>query len=355
MNKRNKEKIKIGLIGCGRISVQHFNSIEKIPEMELRAVCDIKTERAKKAAKKYKVDWYKDYRQLLKRDDIDLVSICTPNGLHVQMGIDTAHSGKDVVMEKPLGINLKEVDRLLNYFRKKNKKLFSVLQVRFNPPIQAVKKIIEEKKLGRINNAALVVRWARPQKYFDQDEWRGTKKLDGGTLLNQGIHYVDILQWLLGPVKSVFAKKDTLSHKIEIEDIVVAIFKFKNGGYATLEFTICTYPRNLECSISILGSKGTIKIDGLAANEIETWELENLPRPALSSGLIPNVYAGGLYQGSCPNHLFVYKNIVRFYQGDKAAFITDGEEARKSLEIVEAVYSSAQLKKEVFLPLKNNH
>ncbi len=350
---RKKKKIRLGLIGCGRISVQHFNSIEKIPDMELRAVCDIKTERAKESAKKYKVDWYKDYHQLLERKDIDLVSICTPNGLHVQMGIDAAKAGKDVVMEKPLGINLKEVDRLLNFFKKNKRKIFAVLQVRFNPPLQTVKKIIEEKKIGQINNAALVVRWTRPQKYFDQDEWRGTKKLDGGTLLNQGIHYVDVLQWLLGPVDSVFAKKDTLSHKIEIEDIVVATLRFKNGSYATLEFTISTYPRNLECSLSLLGEKGTVRVGGLAADKIDIWQVKNAPKPVLSSGLAPNVYAKGLYQGSCPNHFFVYKNINRFYNGDKAAFITNGDEARKSLEIVEAIYRSAKIKKEIFLPLIN--
>ena len=351
MNKK-KRKIRLGLIGCGRISVQHFLAIEAVPEIELRAVCDIKENRAKKAAKKYKVDWYKDYQKLLKRNDIDLVSICTPNGLHVQMGIDAAKAGKDVIMEKPLGVNLEEVDRLLNFFKKTNKKFFSVLQVRFNPSIQAVKKIIEGNKLGRINNAALVVRWTRPQKYFDQDEWRGTKKLDGGALLNQGIHYVDLLQWLIGPVESVFAKKDTLSHQIEIEDIVVALLKFKNGSYATLEFTICTYPRNLEASVSVLGSRGTIKIGGLAADKIDIWEAKNLPRPNLSSGLSPNVYAEGLYQGSCPNHLFVYKNIIQHYQGNKSAYVTDGSEARKSLEIIEAIYRSANANKEIFLPLK---
>jgi UDP-N-acetyl-2-amino-2-deoxyglucuronate dehydrogenase len=352
MEKEEKKKIKFGLIGCGRISSQHFVSMEAVSEIELKAVCDIKKDRAKKIAKKYKVDWYRNYHELLKRNDIDVVSICTPNGLHVPMGIEAAKSGKDVLMEKPLGINLKEVDKLLSLFKKKKRKLFAVLQVRFNPPIRAVKKIIEEKKLGKINNAALVVRWARPQKYFDQDEWRGTKKLDGGTLLNQGIHYVDILQWLLGPVESIFAKKDTIAHSIEIEDIAMALLKFKNGSYATLEFTICTHPRNLECSISILGSKGTIKIGGLAADKIGTWEVENLLKPELPPSLSPNVYAKGLYQGSCPNHFFVYKNIVRYYQGDKSALITDGDEARKSLEIVEAIYRSAEMNQEIFLTLK---
>jgi UDP-N-acetyl-2-amino-2-deoxyglucuronate dehydrogenase len=328
--------MRLGLIGCGHISEKHFEAITMIPRIELKAVCDIKEDRMAK----YKVDKYQDYKKLLKRKDIDLISICTPSGLHVQMGMDVANAGKDALIEKPLGINLKEVDNLIEYFKEKKRKLYAVLQVRFNPPLIALKNAIG--KMGKIYNAAMVVRWQRPQKYFDQDEWRGTKKMDGGTLLNQGIHYVDILQWLLGPVESVFAKKDRIAHKIEIEDIVVAILRFKSGTYATLEFTICTYPRNLEASISVLGEKGTVKIGGQAADKIEVWEVKDLPRPILTEGITPNVYAEGLYQGSCPNHQKVYQSII-----NKTA--TDGKEARKSLEIIEAIYKSADTNKEVFL------
>ncbi|MCX6741152.1 MAG: Gfo/Idh/MocA family oxidoreductase, partial [Candidatus Parcubacteria bacterium] len=189
--------------------------------------------------------------------------------------------------------------------------------------------------------------------YFDNDEWRGTKKLDGGSLLNQGIHYIDVLQWLLGPVKSVFAKKDRVAHKIEVEDVVVAILHFKNNAYATVEFTICTYPRNLECSISILGSRGTVKIGGQAIDKIEVWEVENSnkPKPNLVPCLAPNVYANGLYQGSCPNHVFIYQEIVNYFCRRSNQHI-DGYKARNSLEIVEAIYLSALRKKEIKLPLK---
>jgi len=349
--KKPTKKINFALIGCGRISAQHFAAMEKLPEVQLRAVCDIKEGRAKEAAKKYKVDWYADYRQLLKRNDIDVVSICTPNGLHVPMGMAAASAGKYVLLEKPLGITLRQVDRMLKHFQKKQKKLFAVLQVRFNPPLQFLKQIVATDKLGRLYNAALVVRWFRPQSYFDNDEWRGTKRLDGGSLLNQGIHYVDVLQWLLGPVESVFAKKDRVAHKIETEDTVVAILHFKNKAYATIEFSICTYPRNLECSISILGSRGTVKVGGQALNEIELWEVENLPKPNLAPSLAPNIYANGLYQGSCPNHVFVYQEIVNYFCRRPNQHI-DGYKARNSLEIVEAIYQSAKRKKEIHLPLK---
>lgn len=350
--KKTIKKINFALIGCGRIAARHFAAMEKLPQIQLRAVCDIKEGRAKEAAKKYKVDWYTDYRQLLKRNDIDVVSICTPNGLHVPMGMAAASAGKNVLLEKPLGIKLGQVDKMLRYFQQKQKKLFVVLQVRFNPPLQFLKQLIVANKLGRLYNAALVVRWFRPQSYFDNDKWRGTKRLDGGSLLNQGIHYIDVLQWLLGPVKSVFAKKDRVAHKIEVEDIVVAILQFKNNAYATIEFTICTYQRNLECSISILGSKGTVKIGGQAVDKIEVWEVENLNKPKLLPCLKPNVYSNGLYRGSCPNHIYVYQELVNHFNNEKYHII-DGFEARNSLEIVEAIYLSALRKKEIKLPLKN--
>jgi len=344
-----KKKIKFGLIGCGRISKQHLNSIQFLPEAKLVAVCDIKEDRAKNVAQRYGVDWYKNYKELLQRPDIDIVSICTPNGLHAEIAIDVAKANKHALVEKPLAINLKETDEMIQVFSKMKKRLFSVLQVRFNPPLQALKKIVERGQLGRINSASLVVRWTRPQEYFDNDKWRGTKELDGGALLTQGIHYIDILQWILGPVESVFAKKDTVAHKIKIEDIVVAIAKFKNGAYATIEFTICTYLHNIECSITILGSRGSVKIGGTAVNEIEFWEVENLPKPVLPISVDPNVYNEGLYQGSCPNHIFVYKELVRYFNSSSPSQCIDDREARKSIEIVEAVYKSAEENKEIFL------
>jgi len=340
------KKIRFGLIGCGQISSRHVASIKTSKNAQLAAVCDLNEQRAKQ----YNVDWTTNYHNLIKRGDLDVISVCVPNGLHAQMGIDVAHANKHCLMEKPLGLNLQQADRLINAFKKSGKKLFAVKQVRFNPTVLALKDAVSAKKLGKINNAALVVRWCRPQEYYDNDAWRGTKKLDGGALLNQGIHYIDILQWILGPVISVYAKTDTIGHKIEIEDIALAILKFKSGAYATVEFTLSTYPRNLECSLSVLGKQGTIKLGGPAMDTIEIWQVANCPKPTIKNGLPPNVYVGGLYQGSCPNHIFVYQSIINYFLKNTKTF-ADGLEARKSLEIVEAVYRSAKQNKEIKLPL----
>jgi len=340
------KKIRFGLIGCGQISSRHIDSIKALKNAQLLAVCDIIEQRAKQ----YRVDWTTDYHHLIKRNDLDVISVCAPNGLHAQMGIDIARAGKHCLMEKPLGLNLKEADHLIGAFKKSGKKLFAVKQVRFNPAVLALKNAVSAKKLGKINNAALVVRWYRPQEYYDNDAWRGTKKLDGGGLLNQGIHYIDVLQWILGPAVSVYAKTDTIGHKIEIEDIALAILKFKSGAYATVEFTLSTYPCNLECSLAVLGKQGTIKLGGPAMDSIEIWQVANCPKLAIKNGLAPNIYASGRYQGSCPNHIFVYQNIINHLRKGER-ILADGYEARKSLEIVQAIYRSAKQNREIKLPL----
>jgi len=346
------KKIKFGLIGCSRISKQHFGSMEYLKDkIQLIALCDEIETKARGIGKKYNVDWYTDYKKLLKRDDIDIISICTPNGLHAEMAIATANSSKHALVEKPIALNIQEADQMINVFEKNNKKLFVVKQVRFNPTVMVVKEIINQGKLGKIYSANLTVRWTRPQSYFDQVPWRGTKELDGGALLNQGDHYIDTLQWLLGPVKSVFAKTDTVAHQIETEDEAFVILQFASGAYTTIEFTINTYPHNLECSITILGSKGSIKIGGNALDQIEIWEVENYPQPQIKDNIPQNAYDLDLFQGSSPRHLLVYQNIIDHFNNNDDISM-DGREARKSVEIVQAIYQSAKANKEISLPLK---
>lgn len=339
------EKVRFGLIGCGVISPQHFESIEILPEAELTAVCDIKEERAKTWAEAKEVPWYTDHQQLLQNDDIDVVAICTPHDLHTSMGIDVLCSGKHVLMEKPIGITVKEVDKMLEVAKLKKKHVFAVLQVRYNPALQVIKKTIDEKKLGKINHASLIMRWFRPQEYYDRSDWHGTKR-EGGLLLSQGIHYIDTMRWLFGAPETVFVSKAIVSHDIETEDLVSGVFKFKNGALATAEMTLSTYPRNLECSITILGTKGTVKVSGTALNEIALWEVEGVPMPTIPRGLAPNVYVGGLYQGSCPNHVYVYEDLIKTIKNPKHPHV-DGEEARKSLLLADAMYESARAGREV--------
>ena len=341
-----EKRIRFGLIGCGRISIQHLAAFDLVPQAKLVAVCDVLPERAEKIAKERGVDHTTDYRKILERDDVDVVSICTPNGTHLAIASDAAKSGKHAIVEKPLAFTEEEVKQMAKTFASAGKILFPVLQVRYNPPIQVVRQVIKDGRLGKILNAAVVIRWTRPQSYFDNDAWRGTKAMDGGSLLNQGIHYLDILQWVLGPVRSVFGKVDTLAHKIEIEDFALALVRFSSGAYGTIEFSLNTYPRNIEGSITIMGEKGTIKIGGAAMNKIEFWEVDQLPMPQIPEGIAPNVYAGGMYQGSCPNHFRVYEDVCAALNGEKKEYV-DVNEALNAVRIADALYVSAREGKEV--------
>lgn len=338
--------IRVGIIGCGRISKMHLESIRALPELQLIAICDVNSQTLQTLQSQYAVEGYRDYRELLSREDVDLVSICTPNGWHYPMARDAFLSNKHVLLEKPITLELDEADHLIQLSEEKQLKFFAVKQVRYNPAVRILKKVIDEGYFGKLFSAALVVRWSRPQEYFDGSDWRGTRDMDGGSLLNQGIHYVDVMQWLVGEVKSVIGRAATVNHNIEIEDEAYGLLEFQNGAFATLEFSINTYPHNLECSLTVLGENGTVKLSGPAMNEIELWHVKNFPRPVLPPGLPPNVYAGGLYQGSCPNHIYIYQDIIKYFNNSHAHII-DGKEARKSLAIIKTLYESSRSGKEL--------
>jgi len=336
------KKLRFGLIGCGRISSQHLDSVRLYRERaEIVAVCDILPSRARETADKYHIsDWYQDYHQLLKREDIDVISICTPNGLHRVMATDTAKSGKHALVEKPLAISLKDAEQMLRTFQKEHKRLFAVLQVRHNPPVKYMQKFVTELRLGQVRYATLIIRWYRPPEYF-KDTWRGTKKYDGGSLLNQGIHYLDALQWIVGGVDGVsFAKTLNLCHRIEIEDTAFALIKLKHGGWANIEFSLCGYPQNSECSLTLVGEKGTVKIGGQALDELVLWNVPGVKKPTLTKSIKPNRYSGGLYQGSCPYHFLIYREVLNALQ-KKYPNPIEGKEAIASIRIVEEIYRSA--------------
>jgi len=341
------KKVRFGLVGCGRIADQHLNSIKKYKKRaKIVAVCDAVKKRARQTSANYKIkDWFVDYKKMLQRRDIDVVSICTPNGLHKDMAIKAAETGKHAIVEKPLAIKVKDIDEMITAFKKNKKNLFAVLQVRHNPPIRYTKNFIANKGLGKIYYANLTIRWYRPSDYF-KESWRGTKKLDGGSLLNQGVHYIDILQWILGMPKAVFAQTLNLCHKIEIEDTVFAILQLKNRGWTSIEFTLCNYPKNSECSLSITGEKGNIKIGGAALDKIERWNVPCKREPKLEKSISPNIYANGMYQGSCPYHFLIYKNLLDVLQKNMKNQIS-GEEAKKSIQIIEAIYCSSAHEKKI--------
>ena len=338
---------RIALLGCGRISKNHFEAIDKIDGLDLVAVCDADPERAKRAGLEWKVPHFTSYDQMLAESNADVITIATPSGLHPEQGIEAAKAGKHVVMEKPMAISLTGADALVQACDKAGVQLFVVKQNRLNPPVQLLKRAVDRNRFGRIYMASCAVHWARPQEYYDQAPWRGTWEFDGGAFMNQASHYVDLMQWVMGPVESVMAKTATLARRIETEDTGIAILKFRSGALGTIEVTMLAYPRNLEGSLTILGEKGSAKIGGTAVNKIEHWEFAE---PDDDDKLIeaantnpPNVYGLG--------HQGYYRNVLAVLRGE-AKPDTDGRAGRKSLELILGIYESAKTGREVPLPLR---
>lgn len=342
-----EREFKVALVGCGRISTNHFEALSRIDGLRLSAVCDIVEERAKAAGEKWGVPWFTSYEQLLERGECDVVTLATPSGLHPNHGILAARAGKHVVSEKPMAISLSAADDLVNACDEAGVQLFVVKQNRLNATIQLLKRALDKGRFGRLFMANATVRWARPQEYYDQAKWRGTWEFDGGAFMNQASHYVDLIQWLVGPVESVMAKTATMARRIEAEDSGAAVLKFRNGAIGVLEVTMLTFPRNLEGSITLLGEKGSVKIAGTAVNKIETWQFaeydddDRLVESANTSP--PSVYGFG--------HEPYYRNVLKVLRGE-AAPDTDGRGGRKSLELILGIYESAKTGREVPLPLR---
>src|SRR6476469_10744113 len=289
--------IRIALAGWVRISRNHFEAIENIDGVELAAVCDIIAARAREAGERHGVPSFESFDDMLASVSCDAVALCTPSGLHPKHGIVAARAGKHVICEKPMAISLEDADALVKECDAAGVQLFVVKQNRLNPAIQLLKRAVDRGRFGRIYLANTTVRWTRPQEYYDQAPWRGTWEFDGGAIMNQASHYVDLIQWLVGPVESVMENKATLARRIESEDTGIAVLKFRSGALGTIEVTMLAYPRNLEGSITILGEKGSVKIAGTAVNKVETWQFsdydddDKLIEAATTNP--PNVYGFG--------------------------------------------------------------
>ena len=330
-------QLRFGLVGCGRVAPRHAQSISELPESRLVAVADIIQSRANKFAQDYGAKAYLDYRRMLEREDIDVVNICTPSGMHAQLAIDAMQAGKHVIVEKPLALSLHDADKMIAVAKSVGVKFCVVLQNRFNPPMQDLYRVVTEGKLGKLLLGNATVRWYRPQEYYG-DDWHGTWAMDGGALMNQSIHHIDALQWLMGDVESVFAYTATLAHQMEAEDTGVAVIKFKNGALGTIEGSTITYPENLEGSVALFGEYGSVKVGGTALNRKVFWKIEGelehereiLTREQLDP---PSVYGY--------SHKHVIADMIKAIREDGEPQ-TNRTEARNSLALVLAIYESAR-------------
>ena len=340
-------KFRIALVGCGRISRNHVEAISRIDGLELIAACDSVADRAKSLAEPLGIPWFTSYAKMLAEVDCDVVTIATPSGYHPEQGVLAAKAGRHVIVEKPMAISLRGADELVHACDAAGVHLFVVKQNRLNAAVQMPKRAVDRGRFGRLYMANCTVRWTRPQSYYDQAPWRGTWEFDGGAFMNQASHYVDLIQWIVGPVDNVMAKTATLARKIETEDSGVAILRFRSGALGVIEVTMLTYPQNMEGSLTILGEKGTVKIGGMAVNKVEHWQFaDEDPDDAVARALDsnpPNVYGFG--------HEGYYRNVLAVLRGD-AKPDTDGRAGRKSLELILGIYESAKTGCDVPLPLR---
>lgn len=339
--------IRIALVGCGRISANHFDAIARVEGLVLAAVCDVDGSRAREAGEKHSVPWFTSYEKMLAEADCDAVTIATPSGLHPQQGVLAARAGKHVISEKPMAISLAGADALVHACDEAGVRLFVVKQNRLNATVQLVKRALDKGRFGRLFLANTTVHWSRPQSYYDQAPWRGTWEFDGGAFMNQASHYVDLMQWLVGPVESVIAKTATMARRIEAEDTGAAVLKFRSGALGVIEVTMLTYPKNLEGSFTLIGEKGTAKIGGTAVNRIEHWSFaDEDPDDALVEAV--NTEPASVYGFG---HEPYYRNVFKVLRGE-AVPDTDGRMGRKSLELILGIYESAKTGREVPLPLR---
>ena len=340
-------KIRIAIVGCGRISKSHFGAIEQHADhLELAAVCDINAATMAGHADRYQVPGYRDMAEMLAKETIDLVVLCTPSGIHPDQAVLAAKLGVNVMTEKPMATRWHDGLRMVKACDEAGVRLFVVKQNRRNTTLQLLKRAVEEKRFGKIHLVNLNVFWTRPQSYYDQGGWRGTWEFDGGAFMNQASHYVDLLDWLIGPVDKVQSMMST-TRDIEVEDTGVLNVRWRNGALGSMSVTMLTYPQNLEGSITILGEKGTVRIGGVAVNDIQLWQFDKAmdydETLKAANYETTSVYGFG--------HPLYYNNVVETMRG-LAEPETDGREGLKSLELLIAAYLAARDGKTVSLPLE---
>jgi UDP-N-acetyl-2-amino-2-deoxyglucuronate dehydrogenase len=340
-------RIRIAVVGCGRISKNHFSAIQAhADDFELVAICDVDKSVLIQHEKELGVKGYSRLDDLLETEDLDVLALCTPSGLHPDQAVLAARRGVNVITEKPMATRMHDGIRMVKACDNAGVRMFVVKQNRRNSTLQLLKRAIDERRFGKIHLVSVNVFWTRPQSYYDQAKWRGTWEFDGGAFMNQASHYVDLLDWLVGPVERVQAMTST-TRNIEVEDTGVLNIRWRNGALGSMSVTMLTYPNNLEGSITILGEKGTVRIGGVAVNDIQVWQFSDSADYDQSVSKAnydtTSVYGFG--------HPLYYRNVVDVFRG-VAEPETDGREGLKSLELLAAAYLSARDGETVSLPLE---
>ena len=336
------DQLRIGLVGCGRISGRHLEVLSASEDLKLVAVCDLVQEKRERAAAASGAVAYADYREMVRAERLDVVSVLTESGSHSRIGVDLAPHVRSLIVEKPMALTLEDADRLIEACDAHGARLFVVKQNRYNPAVVRLRKAFEAGRFGKLVMGTVRVRWCRTQEYYDQDSWRGTWKDDGGVFTNQASHHLDLLQWFMGPIESVMAYTSTRLVRIETEDTGVAVVRFTSGALGVVEATTATRPKDLEGSISILGERGSAVVAGFAVNRVDVWNFAD-PDPSdvaarETSNSPPNVYGFG--------HYAFYKDAADVIRTGRRSML-EGLEGRKSLELTNAIYESAATHAEV--------
>lgn len=345
--------MKYALIGCGRIATNHVTAAVN-NNMEMVAVCDIVPEKMEAILKKHglvddkSIKRYTDYKKMIEENELELVSIATESGKHASIALDVIDAGINVIIEKPMAMNIADAEEIIKRAAEKNVKVSACHQNRFNVAIQEVRKAIEGERFGKLSHASINVRWNRNKGYYDQAPWRGTWEEDGGCLMNQCIHGIDLLRWMMGDevVEVYGATRQQFHDYLEAEDVGVAVVKFKNGAIGTIEGTTNVYPQNLEETLYIFGENGTVKVGGKSTNTIDVWDFKDeTAEDEKNKGLeeeTSNVYGNG--------HTSLFADVIEAINDDRAPYV-DGVAGRNALEMVLAIYKSQKECVPVKLPL----
>ena len=331
-------KVKFAVIGCGHIGKRHAEMIIGNPEAELIALCD-SAEKENLGIEKYEVPFFSSLEELLNSElEIDVVNICTPNGLHSEHCLQALEAKKHIVCEKPMGLTTSSCEQVIYKALQVSKQVFVVMQNRYSPPSVWLKEIMDAERLGKIFMVQLNCYWNRDDRYYKKGGWKGTEKLDGGTLFTQFSHFIDIMYWLFGDITDIQGKYDDFIHEnsTDFEDSGFVSFRFVNGGMGCLNYSTAVWDKNLESSLTVMGSKGSVKVGGQYMNEVEYCHIEDYEMPELQAANPPNDY--GPYKGSAANHHYIIENVIETLKGQNSA-TTNALEGLKVVDIIERIYT----------------